>query len=274
MRFALLKILLVISVLFFQYGLSAQTTPAVYSARAMGLADAGMALQDINALYYNQAGLVHLDKWAVQANASRRFELSELSQVNLAFGKKLSEDDVLFASVRRFGFTAYNESVLTAGYGRRLSSDLSIAAQFNLYQFRIEGYGSTSTPGYEIALQQTFTRDLIVGLKVVNPIPFSEPEGIVLPSLLSIGAGYRVSDQVMILAEVEKDANFEARAKIAVEYAPAEAFRVRVGGSSGPGMFHGGVGYVLDGGLSIDLAAAYHQLLGLTPAVGISYTPK
>ena len=76
-------------------GVVAQSSPTVLSTRAYGLGDAGVTFQDIHSVYSNQAGLVHLDSWALHATASRRFELSELTQVNLAYATQLAENGAL-----------------------------------------------------------------------------------------------------------------------------------------------------------------------------------
>ncbi|MDX1477228.1 MAG: hypothetical protein R3301_05950 [Saprospiraceae bacterium] len=254
--------------------LTAQSAPVVLNSRSYGAGGAGATFQDIHAAYGNQAGLTALTGWAVQATASRRFGLAELAQIGMAIAMPLQAGGTVFAQARSFGFDAYRESMLAAGYARRLSAGLSVAAQFNLYQFNIDGYGTSFDPGYELGLLQHVSPVLRMGLQVINPVPIPASDGIELPSVFTLGLAYAPAPDITVFAEVEKHAEFEPRVKLGVEWDLHEALRLRAGGSSGPGMVHAGLSYRFPHGLGIDAAAAHHPSLGMTPVVGLTYNQQ
>jgi hypothetical protein len=217
-------------------------------ARSAALGNHFTTFTDINAVYHNQAGLARLRNSAFHVSARRRYNVSEL-----------------------FGFKGYNEQQIGIGYALALSPMFSISAQFDLLAYRIDGYGNSFRPTFEVGIQTLLTNDLTLGFHIFNPAGIKMAESIYLPIIIRIGLGYQISGEVSIFAEIEKDVEFIQNWKSGLEYKLNENFTVRLGTSGPPTNLHGGCGFRITGNMQIDIAGSYHQVLGLTPAFSITY---
>ena len=70
--------------------------------------------------------------------------------------------------------------------------------------------------------------------------------------------------------EGEQTINNDLRAKGGIEYHIVEQLYLRGGYISNPSMFTSGLGVKIKE-LKLDLSAQFHQQLGLTPGLGMSY---
>lgn len=256
----------------FAIAIHAQSDPGVYSARVFGMAGTGATLKGIDAVYFNPAGLTGLGGTALHGGSGRSFGLSPLTQANGAISVRTGEHNCVFLRVSQFGFSSYQERLVGAGYALQLEERLSGAARFDIYQFAIDGYGSTFLPGFSLGIQYAPGRALRIGAYVQNPVEISTHESVSLPVKLSAGVSYVPSETVGVHLEIEKDVDFAPRVRIGVEYLVAEVLFLRAGLTGNPGSFHSGVGFLIRDTLSIDLGTGYHPLLGFTPVLGLSFT--
>jgi hypothetical protein len=116
-----------------------------------------------------------------------------------------------------------------------------------------------------------FTPQLNMGIHVFNPLNVELIEGETLPSILKLGLKYTPSQKVNIFAEVSKDINFEVRTHWGVEYELIEDFNLRAGVATQPVEITFGAGYQLKNGFILDIASRYHEVLGLSPSIGIVF---
>ena len=75
---------------------------------------------------------------------------------------------------------------------------------------------------------------------------------------------------MIIVAEAEKTSAQKINIKGGIEYNPSSLIYLRVGGSSYPTQAAFGLG-VNYNGLKIDMSTAYHNVLGFSPQIGLSY---
>ena len=75
----------------------------------------------------------------------------------------------------------------------------------------------------------------------------------------------------MFASQIEQRLGHETSVGIGVEYLPITNLAIRSGIVSNPTVACFGVGYSM-GGLRIDIAFSYHQRLGYSPHLSISYT--
>lgn len=244
--------------------------PPMGGARAAGMGYTGATFTDINALFTNQAGLSQLENTTATAFGEQRFLLSELG--SYSFGIALPTNSGTFGlSLNQFGFEGYNEQRVGLAYGRQLFDKLSIGAQALLLHTQIPEYGSQAAVTFEIGALIDLLPQLKIGVHTYSPIRVSVVESEYLPSILKAGLQYRPSEQILLLAEVEKDIDYPARAKFGLEYQVAEPFRLRVGAATNPTTVSFGLGYQVLEQLRFDIASAYHEVLGFSPAAGLSY---
>ena len=239
-------------------------------ARGIAMGQTGVTFRDVNSLFGNQAGLAHLEQFAGLAFAERRFLLEEIQ--SFSFGAAYPTRSGTFGlALNYFGFEAYNEQRIGLAYGRKLFERFSIGAQFLLLNTRIPDYGSKAALTFELGVLAELIPQLNIGVHVYSPARVSITEDAYLPTVLRIGLNYLPSDNLSLMAEVEKDIDYAARTKVGVEYKIAPPLALRLGVATRPTSLSFGLGYLLSNGLSLDIASSYHQVLGFTPAAGVSY---
>lgn len=240
------------------------------NARSIALGGSGTAATGLGALGNNPAGLVALEHWAVSAQAEQRFLLSELQLYSAAAALPTSSG-TFGLQLNYFGFETYNEQKIGLNYGRKLFDQLYLGAQIGLFNLRIPEYGNRTLVTADLGLLAPISRTLRFGMHLIQPMRMEVTDGEYLPTVIRFGMDYCPSTRVHLLVDVEKDIQKAARVHAGLEYQLIDPLFLRLGVATEPASASFGVGYELSGGLSIDVAAAYHQVLGFTPAFGLIY---
>ena len=89
-------------------------------------------------------------------------------------------------------------------------------------------------------------------------------------TLVSAGLVYKPSDQVLILAEIQKDVDHALSYRGGLEYKITPSVVARAGVSTEPLTLNMGIGFRWKQ-FDLDLAASYTDLLGYTPHLSITY---
>ena len=248
-------------------------TPVSGGARGLAMGDAAVTFQDVSSLFSNQAGMVYSNQMSFIAFAERKFGLADIN--NVAAGFLYPVKQAAFGlTLQYYGFEGYNEQKIGLSYARQLMEKLSIGAQFDYLNFKIPEYGNTSIFTFEIGFQSNLTPSLILGLHLFSPVRVSILEEENLPTIISFGAGYKVSEKVLFTLEAEKDIDYDFSAKFGIEYWIHPSFALRIGGRTNPTLGSFGVSYQLKNQFMIDVASSFHQVLGLSPGVSIRYNLK
>ena len=244
--------------------------PPTAGARGVAMGYTGVTYTDINSIFSNQAGLANLESLAVTGYGEQRFLVSEIRSV--AMGAALPTASGTFGlSLHYFGFEQYNEQRIGLAYGRRLLDKLSIGAQFLMLNTRIPEYGNKAVFTFEAGVLAELLPQLNLGIHLFSPARIQLAEEENLPTVLKLGLSYLPSNKLSLLAELEKDIDFAARAKFGLEYQIIEPLFLRLGVATQPTTLSFGLGFALASGLRIDIASSYHQVLGFTPAAGITF---
>ncbi len=242
--------------------------------RSAAMGNASVAFTDVYAVFSNQAGLARLQGTSVGLYAENRFLLSELNMFGAAVGLPTKSGTFGLGAIY-FGNEGYSEAKLNLAYGRNLSSKLAIGAEFDLLSVSIADYGSRSAMTFGVGLLYDFTPQLSAGVHVFNPlrIDLTDSEFDRVPTIMKFGITFTPSEKVMLAIETEKNMDQQAIIKLGIEYKFVEQFYVRAGGSTNPGTATFGVGVNLNA-LKIDLSGSYHNVLGYSPHLSISYAPR
>lgn len=264
----LLFLLLPLSI---QYLHAQNGAPPAAGARGVALGYTGVTFTDINSVFSNQAGLAHLENLAVTAFGEQRFLVSEIQ--SFSFGAALPTNLGAFGlTLNYFGFEQYNEQRIGLAYGRSLFEKLSIGAQFLMVNTRIPEYGNKAAFTFEAGALVELLPQLNLGVHLFSPARVKVTEEDFLPTVFRLGVSYLPSDKLSLMAELEKDIDYDARARFGVEYQIIEPLSLRLGVATQPTLLSFGIGYALANGLSIDIASSYHQVLGFTPAAGVTFS--
>lgn len=255
----------------FLLGLAAQNgTPNIAGARGAAMGNTGITFTDINSIFSNQAGLANMKGLAAAISGEQRFLLTEINSLSagVAYGKGFGTFGL---SLGYYGFKDYNEQKIGLAYARKLFDKLSIGLQFDFLNTQIAEYGSKGLVTFEIGLQSQITKKIHLAAHVFSPATISVTEDDVLPTVFKLGGAYLPSDRVTFLIEVEKDLDYPVQVKAGLEYQILDAVSLRAGVGTNPTLMSFGVGYQLKSGLSIDVGARVHQVLGVMPAVGMVF---
>ncbi len=252
-------------------GQSAGLAPA--GARGVALGGVGLTFTEVQSVWSNPAGLAYLEEFSAAVFGEQRYGQSELKQANAAFAIP-SSSGAFAVSLGYFGFSAYNEQTVGIAYARNLLDRLSIGVQVFAFSVRIPDYGNRIRPAFEIGLYSPVTDELKLGLRVRNPMQIELIEGENLASSVGFGLQYAPNPSLGILAEVEKDIRAELRFRGGMEYSLGEDLQLRLGIATAPTLISFGTGYRITEKLLFDVAASYHTMLGISPGVGIRYSPS
>lgn len=259
--------------LLFVSGLSLSAQNGVFignNARSIAMGGSGVAFTGLSSLGNNPAGLAELENWGASAQAEQRFLLSELQLLSAA-GAIPTASGNFGLQVNYFGFEAYNEQKIGITYARKLFDQLYLGAQLGAFNTRIPEYGSRALITFDLGLLAPLSRELTFGLHLLNPVRMEIIDGEFLPTVLRFGLDYQPADKIHLLAEIEKDIQQTVRVHTGLEYQIVDPLFLRLGVATEPVSMSFGLGYALSNGLSIDVAASYHQILGFTPAFGMIY---
>jgi hypothetical protein len=253
--------------------------PAGHGGRAQALGNASATLAgEVWAVANNPAGLASLTRPTAGLYFENRYLLPSLNLAAVAGALPLGEVEpaaaglparasrgVVAFEAQRFGGVLYNELRLGVAYGYQLGV-LHIGGRLDALQVSFQDLGSRRVLAASLGGQaDILPRRLTLGIHLYNLTQtrlFAYQDERV-PTVLRAGLAYRPGQQVLLLAEAEKDVEREAGLKAGIEYHPAPAVALRLGYASLSQQASGGVG-LRAGDFQLDYAAGWHAALGLS----------
>ena len=245
-------------------------------ARSNSLANASVALEDVWAYHHNPANLTALKKWSCGISYENRFLLKELQSQGLVVALPLKVG-VISTGIQSYGFKNFRTNRIGLGYSLFLSEFLSMGVQLNYHQLRLtDAYGMKQSLTAEVGLQAMINKNWKIGCSIFNIgrsllSSYSEDR---LTTLIRFGTYYKLSEKVMVLAEVEKNIEYPLRIKAALEYAPMSKVFLRGGIATQPIELSAGFGYKFKSQYNLDFGSSYHQTLGWSPHFSFTYQMK
>ena len=260
--------------------------PAGHGGRAQALGNASATLaSEVWAAANNPAGLGSLTRPTVGLYFENRYLIPSLNLAAVAVALPLGEvapaaaglparasRGVVAAEAQRFGGILYSEVRLGVAYGYRLGV-VSLGGRLDALQVSFQDLGSrrvlaASLGGQAKILPQRLTLGVhLYNLTQVRLVSYQDER---VPTVLRAGLAYRAGQQVLLLAEAEKDVERAAGLKAGVEYQPVPAVAVRLGYSSLSQQASGGVG-LRAGDFQLDYAAGWHSALGLSQYFSVAW---
>jgi len=266
----------VLTSFFFLFGIAiiAQNgSPLSAGARGVGMGNTGVSNQDIHSIFSNVAGLAFLDGTQFAVFGEQRFVGTGIS--NLAVGAAHSLGSGTFGlTIQNYGISDYNEQKIGLSYARKLFDKLSMGVQFDFLNTRITNYGSAAVFTFEIGFVAPINKELTVGARIFSPMRVAITDEEDVPGLLGIGLSYHPSKKVTFNGEVEKGIDTDLSIRAGIEYHIHSVVSLRVGGVANPTLATFGLGFRISEQFDIDIATTYHQVLGLSPGIGIRYGMK
>lgn len=242
-------------------------------ARSAGMAHSSLGLSDCWSTHHNQAGLATLEHAGASVYYENRFLLKEmnLSAATFALPTRSGTFGVIYHS---FGYSSFNESKTGISYGRKLSDKFSVGIGLNYHSIRFgDVYGKGSAITTEMGLQIKITKELLIAAHIfnLNRAKITNTPLEYIPTVMRFGMLYTVSGKIILTGEAQKDIDRPLSIRAGAEYRPGDILAIRAGISSNPTLNSFGFGCYFNN-LVLDIAASYHQTLGFSPQVGLSYT--
>lgn len=266
-------LLMAVMVLSCQYLLFAQSTSTLMGARAAGMAYSSSALADEWSIFNNVAGLAKVAAItaAFTYDAQPSFKHFNKAAATFVCPLKIGAAGL---GVFRFGDDLYNEQILTAGYANSFGL-ASLGVKVNLIQYNIKGFGSKSAVTVSFGGIAKLTERLFLGAHIVNinQPKISSLDDERIPTILIAGILTKVSDNVTVTAEIEKDLDYKPAIKSGVEYRILEKFFIRTGIRIQPNAGFFGFGFRATR-YSLDYAFQYSQGWGSRHQASVSYKLK
>lgn len=264
------RYLIVIAVMSSNRVTSQVSTHYFGGAHSESLAHTTSVFQGLSGIYGNIAGLSYLNGLAADVSYDRRFNLEELSTVSLsaAYGTK---NGTIALIAGKYGFDQYSEGKLGLAYARKLGNGFSVGGMLDLFQYNIEGQSTANRISFEVSLYSEVSDKIHVGVHIFSPGTVTLTDIQRLGSKVALGVKYMVSKKATIYTDIEKISELPVQFKLAVDYQVQEKFGLRIGNNFSQGVFHIGAYLDITNNVRGTMAYSYHQMLGSTPSLSISY---
>lgn len=243
-------------------------------ARMGGMGFCGLTVSDVWGAQHNQANLAFLQQYSAGVYYENKFNLKETALKSFAGAVPLGKAGSFGLTATQFGYTNYTESKYGLAYARKLAEHFSAGLQLNYNSTRLgDIYGRKQSFTAEFGIRARLIEPLTLGAQVYNVsrTQLHDYANEYIPTILRIGLEYRFSKAVFMLAETETTIQHKTNIKTGVEYNLKDKVFLRAGINTYPFMATFGAGYKQKI-LHIDIAAAYHQVLGFSPNVSLHVT--
>jgi len=243
--------------------------------RATGMGNTGICFSDVWAVRYNQACLADISKISAGLSYESRFLTKSLGIKSFAFVFP-TKSGTFGLSYTGFGDKLYQESKIGLGYGMKISKKFNVGINVNYHQIRLgNNYGTKQNLTFEIGLLGKINDNLKIGFHLFNPLTakINDYQDETIPVLISFGINYKFSDKISTNIELEKDIDFKPNFKVGIEYKPKKNLYIRTGIETNPMAPSLGFGIIYKQ-FNIDISSSFHQVLGITPALGVVYKMK
>lgn len=246
------------------------------TSRTAAMGGCGTALHDIWSAANNQAGLAFLENINLGIYNEQRFLLQELGNRGFIAAMPVKNVGVFAVHYNQFGYSLYRETKTAVSYSRTFGENFAAAMQLDYLSTRIgEGYGNNSTFAVEAGVIAKLTPELNIGAHIYNPgrNSLAEYEDERIPTIVKLGFAYSLSEKLLLTLDSEKDIDEDNIIRAGIEYMVVDQLYLRGGVASNPTYGAFGVGWNISD-FQIDIAAGFHQTLGVSPSLSISYKIK
>ncbi len=246
---------------------AAQSLRSPIAAPYLGIGAYSLHHVDVFSFSSNQASLAQMKGDAFGVYGERRFLMAELNMFSAVVAMPTTKGNFGFQA-DYFGYKNFNESQLGLAYAGSVGSRLDLGIKFNYYSFRIPGYGNSAAVNFEIGSIAHLTEKFHAGIHFYNPVgaTFSKGQNEKLRAIYKMGVGYEASENFLISGEIIKREDLPVNVNVGIQYDFAKQFFARFGIASENGSPFGAAGISWNN-LRLDVSAAYHPQLGISPGI-------
>lgn len=246
------------------------------NARSAALAGVSVTLNGLWSVPGNPACITHVKSLTIAMVCKNHYQVPELGTACVLciiptnpghFGLNYST----------FGNQYYGESQASLLYAKSMGAWLH--AGIGIHYIRISqpaGYGNLFAFLPSLGLQVIPHRRFIIGIAAFNPAnqKLNPQSGVKIPAVLQAGIACKLGDETVVYVETEKKTSSKLRIYGGSEITFKDLITIRLGIAPGDQASYSlGIGLRFNK-ISIDVAVAKHQVLGFSPGLTISYSPK
>ena len=254
--------------------INAQIAPVVPSSTS--IANAAVAAQDDWSAFQNTAALAHIDKLEIAMQYENHSMIKEMSWKSAQAGINAKYVNV-GVSFSYFGYSLYNEMIAGIGLARNFGDKFSMGLQFYYYSAYFSmgeenRYRSALLP--QMGISSRIFPNFTVGFNAFNPFQtnikttYTEKR---IPSIYSIGTNYEFANNLVWLAQIDKEVSSNYRFATGFEYSMLQQLTVKLGAYRTDYLVPCfGVGLHLDH-LYFSLNGELHPQLGLNTMANLKY---
>lgn len=237
----------------------------VDNAAALALGGATVANPGLTTGLANDALPALGEKSGVFLGSALPFGISGWQTAHFQGFMRVSANDGFGLEIVHSGIEEYREQRFRLQYGRRLGEKLLLGGSADALRVSAAEYGNATALSFGLSILANPLPDVWIGARVQNPLQL-EMAGETIPAVLRIGAAWKASGVLTLLAETEKDLDRRVQVKGGIEYQPVSLLVFRAGIRTEPARMSFGAGGRLKNGLALDFGAEWHPALGITPA--------
>ncbi len=219
----------------------------LFSTRAAALGGAYAALLNSqSAIFGNPSSLAQNNNRRASILYGRSFGLKELANSGISVPVYSGWENIEIG-LSRFGFSLYHEDIVSIGIAKRILNNAAVGLALRYLSIEIRGYGSASTVGLDMGFSLKINSKLNLGVsaKNVNAPKLSKIESPLARSV-RIGASFTVDDNVLLIAEYQKEENEVTVYRVGSEIEILSDQYLRFGITSNPSSFSMGFGFRLN----------------------------
>lgn len=261
--------------LFIFIGVQAGGEITTTGAKQAGMAYTGLTQYHIFSAQNNIAATAFLKESGVGIFLNNRYLFAQLNELNTAYVYQNKKIGAFSTTIKYWGYSAYNESIIGLGYARKFGSKVSAGLKLNYHRLAIQDNGSKSLFSFNLGLAYTPIEKFRIGVSIFNPAKqkLEKEYQETLSTQFSFGLSYHPTKKVIIALETQKDLKNPFQLKLGVNYDIHEYISARIGGATNPTLFSFGFGTHVQN-LSIDIASTWDMNLGYSPQISLHYTFK
>lgn len=240
-------------------------------ARAVGLANTAVAIQDSWSVFNNIAGISTATQTQAGLFYENRFSNTAFNTVALTAVQPFDKYGTAGIGVFRFGNLNYNHLRISLGFAHKIEW-VSLGLQLEYAQTNIFEVGTKNNLMLNFGGMAQITSSLRFGASIrnINQAKLADYQDERLPTVMKIGLSYLVYQKLNLNAEIEKDVILAPKYKFGIEYAIIEKFKARTGINVQPFLAFFGIGYQVHQ-FQFDYALSYHEKLGFSHSISLNY---
>lgn len=237
---------------------------------SMSLGGISSPISNSWSIFNNPAGLASHQNFDAVFAYQTIFDFAPFNTVSAAINYPFSFGNSSLG-VYRFGDELFNTTMLSAGFGKKIGI-ISLGAKINYLQYSIDGFGKKAIGLAEMGAIGEITPSLAFGVHIYNftQSVISESTGEKVPVIIRLSANYKLSEQVNLYLEGEKDIDADADVKFGLSYRVIQELEFRTGFSTETNRMTFGAGINISR-FTVDYAIRANETISATHNFGLTY---